>query len=132
MSWKWKNFEPEEVLSSDGMRLMKQGIFPMNGYALDKLQSFRDFLDTPIVCNTTELRLRGFRSPLENQSIYDFPRFSFHIAGIAFDIHAPKMSLDDLYDAADHYGWSGIGIYESFIHIDDRYGENARWRGRAR
>lgn len=117
---RWPNFEPEEVLSPDGLKLVhNKGVFPMQAYALDKLQDFRAQLGKPVIVNTAKLKRRGWRSPKENAKI-NGDKFSFHTAGCAFDITVPEMDTGDVYDRALEFGFGGVGLYSTWVHIDTR------------
>lgn len=65
---------------------------------------------------------------------------SQHALGLAIDIMAPefKGTLHDLYLAAEHLNFKGIGVYPHWhymgvtyggLHLDERLGKTARWMG---
>lgn len=117
---RWPNFKPEEVLSPDGLKLVhNHGVFPLQFSALDKLQSFREQIDRPFTINTEQHKRRGWRSIKENYDInrYDF---SFHVAGCAFDISVDGMGVDEFKEEALKFGYTGIGLYQTFVHLDLR------------
>jgi uncharacterized protein YcbK (DUF882 family) len=119
-SLRWPNFEPEEVLSPDGLKLVhNQGVFPLQYQALDKLQSFREHLRKIFIVNTGQHKRRGWRSVKEN---FDLNRhnFSFHVAGSAFDVTVEGMTSEDVAKEAKDFGFTGIGTYNSFTHLDYR------------
>lgn len=132
MEWQFKHFKPEELLSPDGLKQLAQNIMPLRSEAVQDLEVFRVFINRPILVNHGHLGLRGYRSPKENDSIYGDNRPSFHIAGCAFDISCPGMDTEELYKWANSFGWKGIGKYSTFVHVDMRSGDQARWDGIAR
>jgi uncharacterized protein YcbK (DUF882 family) len=111
--------------------------------AVDFLQDFRTELGKQMLCNMPGHYRRGWRSPEENRRIYqehrlginpDGPeidpkdnRFSFHTSGCAFDITCPDIPPGELFLAAREYGWQGLGLYDSFVHMDLRDGPKAEW-----
>lgn len=135
-------FCPEEVLSPDGLLLFKRGVFPIRVDILNFLLSFRHELNKALLCNIPGHLHRGWRSPEENRRIYESARdrghysgpenpFSFHTAGVAFDLTCPELSVDELALEAEKFGWNGIGLYDTFVHLDKRDGLPARWSSRS-
>lgn len=130
---RWPNFAPHEVLSPDGMALYERGIFVLRTSALDFLQMFRNHIDVRLVVNNSANLHRGWRSPQENLEIYDGDnRFSFHTAGVAFDVSSPDLTPLELMRRAKSFGWVGIGLYATFLHLDQRDGEHAFWNNSGR
>lgn len=121
---RWPNFQPEEVLSPDGLRQFREFSNIMaRPEALDKLQGFRVFLGKQILVNHAGHRHRGYRSPGENQRVKG-KMYSFHMQGVAFDISVPGMTPSEVAQAAEQFGWIGIGVYRTFVHIDLRVRED--------
>lgn len=129
-SWKarWPHFSPEELLSDEQVRLLdKKGTIPYSFRALDKLETFREFLKAPIIVNKGGSRLRGARSLREVYHTNRVTRkpgeewgYSFHL-WCAFDINVVGLSPLQVMDkAVESKLWGGIGVYNSFTHIDDR------------
>lgn len=117
---RWPNFKPEEVLSPDGLKLVhNQGVFPLQFSALDKLQGFREHLKKPFIINSDSHKRRGWRSTKENYLINRF-QFSFHVAGCAFDISVEGISPEEVAAEALKFGYTGIGTYDTFTHLDTR------------
>lgn len=132
MEWRWKDFEPEEVLSPGGMILYRRGVLPLQEVALDGLQRLRDEVGVILVNNGGKL-YRGFRTPEEQVNVYlskgrEAVSWGFHVAGAAFDVNAPDVSFDRLIEVARRLGFRGIGRYPGFVHIDFRGGDLAEWR----
>ncbi len=129
---RWPSFRVDEILSPDGIDLLSRGVFVMRYPFLDKLQFFRDTLKLPFIINHGDARLRGFRSIQEEHDLnLQLGRkewtYSMHVAGIAADISVEGLSVEALYKQALAFGWNGVGIYDSWVHIDDRDGSQARW-----
>lgn len=122
-NWKWSSFEPEEVLSPEGLLQLKRGVMLISPYLLDTLQAFRNDLGVPILINHKKLNYRGYRSPRENYKIVKGETYSFHMQGLAADCSCPSLSWDYfVYKATSFPLWKGIGLYKSmnFIHLDIR------------
>jgi hypothetical protein len=136
----WPNFKVEEVLSPTQLQLFeRKGVFPYSFRALDKLQEFRTFVGLPFLINHGSLERRGARSMKDVFEINSQTRgreraweWSFHL-WCAFDISVEGMSPMDLYEKAIDFGkWGGIGIYNTFVHVDDRdwFDMPQRWDAR--
>ena len=56
---------------------------------------------------------------------------SFHLQGIAVDVHVKDFLLYDLLLYAQEIDFTGIGFYEeeNFLHLDIRPGEKRVWKG---
>lgn len=130
---RWPDFKPEEVLSPDGLGLVRKGDFPISLAAMDKLQAFRTHLGKPFKINQPGLLHRGFRSLRENFAINKWT-YSYHCAGIAFDVTVPGLSMQELHDEAKKFGFTGLGLYSTWVHMDVRpdivRGRVAEWAGK--
>lgn len=128
------SFELSEILSPDGInQVLETRQIPISKHAMEKLQKFRDFLGVPIRVNHAGQNLRGYRSSKENSSIRGAAKFSYHMLGMAFDISVDGMSTEALFEKAKQFGWSGIGLYDTWVHIDDRitlFAQPSTWDGR--
>jgi len=88
-------------------------IKPIDPKLIYLLQSLRNRIDRPIYisiggglrCKAYNKRIRGYKT-------------SPHIDGKAVDIHAKNMGIIDLAVVAKEIGFSRIGLYRSFIHVD--------------
>lgn len=124
---RWPDFKPEEILGVDQLNLyLQKGVFAYSFKALDKLQEFRNIVGAPLRINQRGLFRRGARSTKENYEVQKNSRgsdgweYSFHL-WCAFDIDSLTVSIPDLYKAAiDSKLWGGIGLYDTWIHVDDR------------
>ena len=89
---------------------------------LEKLQDLRDRVGAPV--NITS----GYRSPEYNKRIGGSPN-SQHILGRAADIKVPGHSPEYIGKIAQEIGFTGVGIYPTFIHVDVRTTGKVTWRG---
>lgn len=88
------------------------------------LQELRDYLGMPIIVNS------GTRCPEHNAAVGG-TRNSYHVKGYAADIRVDGLTPKELARAAEQvkvFRYGGIGLYDTFIHVDVR-GHKARWRG---
>lgn len=124
VDWRWPDFSPGEM--SSGGSGDTSG-FNMDPDFMDVLQAVRVFVDKPFRINS------AFRTPVWNRHVGG-SKNSMHLKGRAADIHCP----DDAFTAkllqtvfnCDLIG--GVGIYPTFVHIDDRsdpQGEKVVWYG---
>ncbi len=135
-NWRWENFSPKEVLSPGGLALLRRNNLKLQGFALDRLQWYREFLQAPISVNHANLKYRGWRSAKENKNIGGVPD-SPHVQGVAFDMNCYSADLSQFAIATVaysleqakntqgnpyHRGFRGIGIYpkKKFVHGDFR------------
>lgn len=97
----------------------------ISGKAIIALQKLRDIIGKPLVVNSAA------RCPAYNEKVGGAPN-SFHIStrsrpSQAFDISKSHgLSDADFVRYAKLVGFKGIGIYDTFIHVDTRDYE-ARW-----
>ena len=92
---------------------------------VDKLQQLRDDLGSSISITS------GYRCPEHNADVGGVKN-STHVAGFATDIQVKDLDPDEVADAAESLGFSGIGRYDSFTHLDSRADEGARWDNRTK
>lgn len=112
--WRWPNFTWAELQSKDGGGLL------LDTFALDRLQALRNRIGGPIIVTS------AYRSFVHNRRIGSTDT-SLHPQGRAFDIRSPVRSLDQLAADAVIVGFTGIGMYGTFVHVDD--GPRREWRG---
>ena len=131
---RFPNFSPPEVLSPIALkRYETHGIIGIDLNALKILQEFRNKIQVPLKINHNGLNLRGYRTPKEHLSISQGASMSPHCRGLAFDITPEKMKIHTLASRAfDFNFFKGIGVYDTFIHVDiwDRFGTGriVKWR----
>lgn len=68
----------------------------------------------------------AYRCHKHNMAVGGAPG-SIHLEGKATDIVPRDISLAVLLDNIDALEFKGVGIYPSFVHIDGRTGNTARW-----
>lgn len=104
--WGWPDFTPKEIAcKGDGMILIDRA-------AMDSLQRLRTLIGRPLIINS------GYRSPEYNKKVGGAPK-SQHVLGKAFDIKLTKeVSRDLIKYLAPNAGFSGIGDYDTFVHVD--------------
>jgi len=92
---------------------------------LKKLVEFRSIIKKPIYINS------GYRCSEYNQKVGGI-KSSYHMFGMAADIHVKDFLLVSLLTIAKELGFNGIGIYykRNFLHLDVRSGEKRFWKGR--
>ena len=135
---RWEHFEAEEVLSPGGLELLYiKGCFPLQFRALDKLSELRERIGKPILINHNGHTHRGFRTPKENYEVQKGAgnnpwAHSFHMSGCAFDVTVSGMTPEQVGEAAKAQGWLGIGLYNTWTHIDLRDGKLTLWDNRTK
>lgn len=86
---------------------------------ITKLEKLRKVVGKPITITS------GYRSPEYNKKIGGATK-SQHILGKAADIKVQGLTPSEVAKFAEKVGFGGIGIYDSWIHVDVREG-HARW-----
>jgi uncharacterized protein YcbK (DUF882 family) len=91
---------------------------------LDKLQQLRDRLEVPLIINS------AYRCPERNKQV-DGAEYSQHLYGKAVDIslHTIPLQIEEIKRIAKQIGFRGIGLYNTFIHLDVRH-RPAEWDNR--
>ena len=91
---------------------------------LTRLDRLRGVINRPIYINS------GYRCKEENQRVGGVPG-SYHLLGMAVDIHVKEILLSDLLVYAQGIEFNGIGFYENknFLHLDIRPGLKLFWEG---
>lgn len=105
MSHVSKNFTAEELSCPCC------GVYGVTASALDKLQRVRDILGKPLYINS------AFRCKKYNEEIGGAPK-SQHLLGNAFDVRLQGIGRPVLLAAAKLAGFTGIGLYNTFVHLD--------------
>lgn len=104
--WLWKNFTPKEIACKGSGEIL------VDYHALDCLQKFRLIVDVPFSPNS------AYRSEEHNKKIGG-AKNSMHRKGRAFDIPITEnLSRNLIKFAAKEAGFTGIGDYNTFVHID--------------
>ena len=105
-------------------------ITPLLYFHMDRLEQLRADLDRPLVVNS------GHRCLIHNEHCDGAPN-SMHLH-IATDVRASASDdwvdiMDRVHELALDIGFGGIGLYNTFIHLDSRDHLNrgvARWNNR--
>ena len=91
---------------------------------IEGFEFIRNELNIPLSINS------GFRCYKKNKSLPDASPNSQHLWGRALDIRLPNgLTAVDILDIAEGFpafSNGGIGLYNTFIHVDVR-GETKRW-----
>lgn len=104
--WRWKNFTPEEIACKG------TGLILIDEDALDKLQAFRELTGIPFTPNS------AYRSEVHNKNVGG-AKNSYHRKGKAFDIPIIEgMTREVIKDNAKAVGFTGLGDYNTFVHVD--------------
>jgi len=88
---------------------------------LKRLISLRQKVHCAIYINS------GYRCKKENDKVGGVPN-SYHRYGMAADIFVREIPPPDLATYADIAGFNGIGLYNSFVHVDVRPIKD-HWKG---
>ena len=102
-----ENFLLSEFLCKVGFELKLDMRLP------NMLQLLRNKADKPIMISS------GYRTPEYNLSINGSPN-SQHLLGRAADIWVPGFSAYTIAKMAIAIGFKGVGIYDTFTHVDVR------------
>jgi len=73
----------------------------------------------------------GYRCIEHNKAVGGHPK-SYHTKGLAADIRASGIAPIDLFFEALKLGFSGVGLYDSFVHVDVRPGRKKALWGKLR
>ena len=77
-------------------------------------QMIREHFGIPITNPT------GYRCPTHNAKVPNASPTSLHTQGRAVDFHIPGVPPLEVAKYAESIGVLGIGLYDDFVHIDDR------------
>lgn len=103
-----ENFSLHEFECKDGSHLVK-----LDESLIEKLQQLRNKVGKPITVNS------GYRTPEYNAKVGGSPD-SQHLYGKAADIVVSGMKPLDVAKLAEEIGFNGIGVYDTFTHVDTR------------
>lgn len=91
-----------------------------------KLQSLRDKIGRPVIV-TSGYRCPAYnRRPMNKGGVGGSPQ-SLHMFGKAADIYVEGWDPVEVASLAEEIGFTGIGLYNTFVHVDVRDGVPARW-----
>ncbi len=122
------NFSKEEIFSPE--LLAKKLFHTVDIESLAKLQRFRDYVFNAtrvgLVVNHGNSKLRGVRSLAEQAEVAKkyggAETLSMHCQGKAFDVSMwSNHNSDQLAKMAITFGFTGVGVYPTFVHLDTRF-----------
>ena len=80
---------------------------------VEKLQIIRNYFNRPVVINS------GYRNEDWNRKVGGSPN-SQHMKGKAADIYVSGKSPKEVAEFAKKIGFRGVGLYDTFVHVDTR------------
>lgn len=112
--WPWDNFLPSE-LACNGTGELK-----VETDLLVLLTRMRNELGGPLIVNSC------YRSPSWNEKVGG-AKNSQHLISCAADLRATRWGVKRLEGLARDHGAAGIGLYDTFVHVDVRTSGPAFW-----
>tara|TARA_R100001377_G_scaffold66585_1_gene41841 strand:+ start:1883 stop:2278 length:396 start_codon:yes stop_codon:yes gene_type:complete len=106
-SWPWRFFKPSELACRGSGSLLVVPSF------IDACERLRSLFASPLTCNSS------YRSRRHNALIGGSSN-SVHKLGLAADFSTRNIDRDLLLRLALEQGWTGIGKYNTFLHLDRR------------
>ena len=107
--WRWKHINPRTEWACKGT-----GRIMVVTETLDRLEALRAKLGRPIVISS------GYRSPEYNAKVSGTGKTGPHTTGRAADIKVNGgRERFELVEAALALGFTGIGVANGFVHVDD-------------
>lgn len=103
-----KNFMLHEFVCKDG-----SGELMIDLPSIELLQKLRDYFGKPVYITS------AYRSPEYNKQVGGVKN-SYHLQGRAFDIYIEGVTPSKVAEIAEKIGFTGIGIYDEFTHVDTR------------
>ena len=88
---------------------------------LAKLEALREAAGQPVIINC------AYRCPKHNREVGGVIN-SYHCRGMAADVRINGLTPIQVAELAAGVGFTGIGVYETFTHVDVRE-KPAHWRG---
>ena len=86
---------------------------PIDEKLVRYLQKIRDHFGKPVV-------LTAYRCPIHNAKVANAATRSYHTFGQAADFHIDGVKPAQIAKYAESIGILGIGLYDTFVHIDTR------------
>ena len=109
-----QHFKLSEFQCHDGSFYVR-----VHGQLIEKLEQLRNYVASPIRINS------GYRTPSYNDAIGG-AKYSQHKEGTAVDITIDGLDVGAIAELGKAMGFNGIGIYDTFVHLDVRQKE-ATW-----
>lgn len=87
-----------------------------------KIQKLREYWEVPITFNS------AYRCEERNEEVGGSLK-SQHLLGRAVDVPLScfEVPIEEVHESALIIGFTGIGLYDTFIHLDVRHGPFAFW-----
>ena len=98
------------------------GKIVVNDHLIAKLEELRRELGDVKIYITN-----GYRCPRHNKEVRG-AHSSYHMKGIAVDIKVEHYRPAEIAEVAKMVGFTGIGIYQTWTHIDLRGGDLVCWK----
>lgn len=102
------NFKVKEFACNDGSDEIL-----IDSELVEKLQIIRSYFGVPVVVNS------GYRTNAYNIKVGGVPN-SQHTLGKAADISVRGKNPKTVYNFAKKIGFTGVGLYKDFVHVDTR------------
>lgn len=115
--WTSKFFKYKEFQCKDGNKTVI-----MSETTIKKLEQLRKWLGSPILITS------AYRTVTHNASVGG-GKSSQHLKGTAVDIKINGYKSIEVGAHARALGFTGIGLYNTFTHIDTRTSGNTQWKG---
>lgn len=103
-----KNFKVREFACKDGSDRVL-----IDTMLVEKLQKLRDLVGKPIIINS------AYRTASHNKKVGGSPT-SQHLYGRAADIKVKNVKPIKVFELAKQVGFNGVGLYDTFVHVDVR------------
>ena len=101
------------------------GMYHVEPALLIALEWLRNLVEHPLTVNS------GYRCQVHNAAVGSRPS-SQHLFGRAADVtcsHVAPAQLAQLAEDVPYFQYGGIGLYNTFVHVDVRDNGPARWTG---
>lgn len=121
-----RHFALREFRSRDGADVPRMAFTDLEALCRQLLEPLRSEFGPVLITS-------GYRSKLRNEAVGGAPR-SFHRYdikgryGVAADFMCSHGTPIDWYDFLAARSAGGLGVYEDFVHVDNRR-KQARWSG---
>ena len=86
---------------------------PIDERLVDYLQQIRTHFGKPV-------HITAYRCKTHNAKVANAAPNSYHIYGMAADFHIDGVKPEEIAKYAESIGIKGIGLYDTFVHIDTR------------
>ncbi len=96
---------------------------PVDEKLVQYLQQIRDHFGKPVYLTAYRCKTHNARTPNAASN-------SYHIYGMAADFHIDSVAPAEIAKYAESIGVKGIGLYDTFVHIDTRESKSF-WYGHA-